>query len=474
MPIDPSIPLQGRPPVSAPVDFNSTFRTLAQLKYLDATTQAAQEEAARKQQLFQEQGAAGQYLSSLGHGAVPPQALMPPQPHPGAPSGGPPFDEAPLAALPQGGSTPPPGAGPAGPAQPPAPAARRPTIFDPEVQAELHRIAPHAAGTLIDTHQKVAIARLEGEQKLYEHVARGLHLVTDQPTYDAWRLAVSTTLPPDVAGRLPTTWTPDLVPKLLAGAQSLSTTFDQHIATGKLANETTNAQTQRLLAETGQQAEARQATELTYQPSVEGTVPAPRYGVHGAPPGTPVPGTARPLTPAEAQAQWHVEQATSAHTTATQLEQTGKSGTGIVQKTLSGVPGIGNYLTPADAQKYNQAKLAFMTAVNRGRPPSPAEAAVYEKEYFPQPGETNPTVIKQKQEARATALRGLQIETNRPVGVTPPGLRPKQGTAPGTSPAAGATVLTPADMDATVKASGRSRAEVVAAAKRRGYQVQGE
>jgi hypothetical protein len=151
---------------------------------------------------------------------------------------------------------------------------------------------------------------------------------------------------------------------------------------------------------------------------------------------------------------------------------------GIVQKTLSGVPGVGNYLTPADAQKYSQAKLAFMTAVNRGTPPSPAAAAEYEKAYFPQPGETNPQVIKQKQEARAIALRGLQIETNRPVGVTPPGLRPMQGTAPGTTPAAGAAkTITRAQLDqleTQLRAAGkpRTREQIEQTFRNEGYTIQ--
>src|SRR5712691_9652245 len=103
MAVDPSIALQIKPPVIEPVNFNDTFRTLSQMKYLQATTQAAEQEAARKQQAFDETGAGRRLLGSLG--TVPASAASP------APAtGGPPFDDATLAALPQGGSTPAPGA----------------------------------------------------------------------------------------------------------------------------------------------------------------------------------------------------------------------------------------------------------------------------------------------------------------------------------------------------------------------------
>ena len=101
MPTDPSIMLAGKPPVIPELDLNSTFRTLGQLKALQATTQAKEQEAARAQALFDETGAGRGLLSSLGTG---PASAAPPA----APVGGPPFDEATLAALPQGGSTPPP------------------------------------------------------------------------------------------------------------------------------------------------------------------------------------------------------------------------------------------------------------------------------------------------------------------------------------------------------------------------------
>src|SRR2546430_1777656 len=109
MPLDPSIALQGKPVDIKPVDFNDLFKTLATIKYLGATTQAAEQKAAREQQLFQETGAAGSYLSTLGKGSAPTVSAPAAQQQPGAVTGGPPFDEATLGALKKGESTPPPG-----------------------------------------------------------------------------------------------------------------------------------------------------------------------------------------------------------------------------------------------------------------------------------------------------------------------------------------------------------------------------
>jgi hypothetical protein len=232
MPVEATIALAGKPPVIPELDVNKTFLTLGQLKYLsanalkvEAETGLAREEGARKQTVFQGNTAAGQYLADLGRTPLAPGTPA------GAPTGGPPFAAETLRPLQAGESTPAPTAG--APATPPA---RRPTIWDPEVQAELHRIAPQTAATLIDTHQKLAIADLVGQQQHYEHSARGLALVHDQPSYDAWSLAFAATNP-EAAARLPKDWTPELGPQLLKNAQSLDTTFAQKIAEAKSVNE---------------------------------------------------------------------------------------------------------------------------------------------------------------------------------------------------------------------------------------------
>src|SRR5689334_5594441 len=121
MPIDPSIALAGKPVDIKPVDWNNTFKTLAQMRYLGAETQAAEEKATRDQALFGEQGAAGAYLSSLGKGSAPTVSTPATQPQPAQTLGGLPFDQATLGGLKQGEITPPSGTPvDAGPGQAPA------------------------------------------------------------------------------------------------------------------------------------------------------------------------------------------------------------------------------------------------------------------------------------------------------------------------------------------------------------------
>jgi hypothetical protein len=74
MPTDPSIILAVKPPVIPQLDFNTTFKTLGQLKYLQATTQAKEQEAARAQQLFDETGA-GRRHRGARHGRLTPGGL---------------------------------------------------------------------------------------------------------------------------------------------------------------------------------------------------------------------------------------------------------------------------------------------------------------------------------------------------------------------------------------------------------------
>jgi len=218
MPIDSSIALAGKPPVLPEVDWNKTFQTLSQMRSYNATARAKEEEAARTQTLFDETGAGRQLLSSLGTVPASPAAPAPAQ-------GGPPFDEATLAALPQGGSMPPPTA----PQAAAAPAARRRSILDPDVQAEMYHIAPHAADDLLKTGLATHTATLEAQQKLYESVARSIP-TGDEAGYQAWRTMAATVLPPEMAAHLPDHDPgPAGVAQMQRNAQDLGTQFKQQI-----------------------------------------------------------------------------------------------------------------------------------------------------------------------------------------------------------------------------------------------------
>jgi hypothetical protein len=116
-----------------------------------------------------------------------------------------------------------------------------------------------------------------------------------------------------------------------------------------------------------------------------------------------------------------------------QLEQGGTKNTGVVRSTVAstfgmtpfigekleqGVHGAMNVLPSAlggpnaAQQATDQARRNFVTAVLRkesGAAISPSEFANEAQKYFPQPGDTD-SVIRQKQHARETAIKALEIQ----------------------------------------------------------------
>lgn len=116
-----------------------------------------------------------------------------------------------------------------------------------------------------------------------------------------------------------------------------------------------------------------------------------------------------------------------------QLEQSGTKNTGVVRSavasTLGMTPFIGEKLEQgvssamnvlpgalggpnAAQQATDQARRNFVTAILRkesGAAISPSEFANEAQKYFPQPGDTD-SVIKQKQNARETAIKALEIQ----------------------------------------------------------------
>lgn len=87
-------------------------------------------------------------------------------------------------------------------------------------------------------------------------------------------------------------------------------------------------------------------------------------------------------------------------------------GTSALQTGLSAIPGVGNYLTSTDRQKFEQAKRDFVNAQLRresGAAISPSEFDSANKQYFPTPGDS-PEVIQQKTANRRAAIEALGRE----------------------------------------------------------------
>jgi hypothetical protein len=90
-------------------------------------------------------------------------------------------------------------------------------------------------------------------------------------------------------------------------------------------------------------------------------------------------------------------------------------GTGYLGRSAEGFPLVGNtaftnWMKSDNYQKYQQARDNFITALLRdesGAAIGTAEFSRYEKELFPQPGDSE-AVIKQKREARRIAIEGMK------------------------------------------------------------------
>jgi hypothetical protein len=182
----------------------------------------------------------------------------------------------------------------------------------------------------------------------------------------------------------------------------------------------------------------------------------------------------KPLTEAQGNALGFGIRAREADVILNKLEAQGANVAGGLQRVASSVPGVGNYLTPPSLQEYDQAKRNFVSAVLRkesGAAISASEFANEEKKYFPQPGDS-PEVIRQKADARKTAIGVLQIQAGRDL---PEIVRPVKAAKPG-KPASASGKATFAEIREAVKPGGKYAGktvdEVVFALRQRGIEVQ--
>lgn len=111
-----------------------------------------------------------------------------------------------------------------------------------------------------------------------------------------------------------------------------------------------------------------------------------------------------------------------------------KEGQSFWNGTVGRLPVVGNYALGAGAQKYEQAKRDFVNAVLRqesGAVISDQEFANAERQYFPQPGDTQ-EVIAQKRQNRENAIAGFRIRSG-PGAAAVDQMQPSDGGAPATS-----------------------------------------
>lgn len=115
----------------------------------------------------------------------------------------------------------------------------------------------------------------------------------------------------------------------------------------------------------------------------------------------------KPLTDEQSKAAGFADRMTQAGSI---IDKMNSVGTDLGQAALDKMPGVGNFLVSDEKQQLTQAKRDFVNSILRresGAVISDAEFANADKQYFPQPGDSE-AVLKQKKANRDTALFGMQ------------------------------------------------------------------
>lgn len=159
----------------------------------------------------------------------------------------------------------------------------------------------------------------------------------------------------------------------------------------------------------GPRATAQTAGTITGQMTPIATPEGPTPGIQAVKAAEGA-GTPKQMTEKQAAAVLFLGRAVPSHALVNGIDD--KITTDWAQKQISALPmGIGNYLNKEETQKYNNAKLNFITAVLRpesGATIQPSEYADAEKLYFPEPGNSK-ALIEQKQRAREQEIAGLKL-----------------------------------------------------------------
>jgi len=92
-----------------------------------------------------------------------------------------------------------------------------------------------------------------------------------------------------------------------------------------------------------------------------------------------------------------------------------REGTDFAQRIAQNIPFVGNYLTTEEYKSYDQAKRNFVNAVLRRESGAAIAASEFdsaEKQYFPQPGDTE-AIIQQKRANRELAIRLMEASAGQ-------------------------------------------------------------
>ena len=149
--------------------------------------------------------------------------------------------------------------------------------------------------------------------------------------------------------------------------------------------------------------------------------------------GQPITGSGKPLTEAQGNATAFGMRMKESNELINDLEKKGVTNTGVIRSTIGGIVGMTPFVgekmqqgvqsgmnvfptalggPSSEQQQVDAARKNFITAVLRkesGAAISPTEFYNEAQKYFPQPGDSD-AVIKQKQNARETAIKAMEIQ----------------------------------------------------------------
>ncbi len=452
--INAQIALAGKPPVLPEFDPNKLFLTLGQLKYLSAETARTEAQAAlagTQNTQAQEELAASQRLRAI------------PRTTPVAP-GGPPFDDATLGALQQGEST---------------PAVQAPRRLTTEELAtklfEADPIKGPALAQALFANDKAAL-----DMRL-QHATFAANVFKDANNQAEWNtgLAYIEHVTGKSTEHLPQVFSPEAKAQMSNVGRSVQQEIEQKNKEIELSKQLVlKGITQDILVPE-YPGNSRATGPTGTGPTGSGS---PGPGLPGAGPptvGTPVAGTERPYTAGETQAKAHFDLATASNARLDQYEAAlaggdkndpyknppllsrvvpnlyeeaaAHGGTKIgaaVGGVVGGVAGgatagpwgiatgggagayiggqagavlntVGNKTLSKERQQYNAEQLNFIEAV-RGERVTREVFDLERERYFPKVGDSAEEV-QRKRQVRQEALSALQIQTNRPQGMTPVG-----------------------------------------------------
>jgi hypothetical protein len=99
----------------------------------------------------------------------------------------------------------------------------RTRVLDANQTAEVYRIAPHAAPTVIQQHLEIVQRCIQAQTaavdlaiKHYEYAMQFLPSATDEPTYQTWRTFAATVMSSTDMGLIPVNYSAEWVKHMLA------------------------------------------------------------------------------------------------------------------------------------------------------------------------------------------------------------------------------------------------------------------